>query len=217
MAILRALALSVVLAGCGACGAALDPPHDPGLRGLDLLEQERATVEVIACDSAGTGVIVSKRHVVTAFHVVAGCGLIVIRTIDGELRIATLEIAHQSDLARLIVLDDDLPDIRPYTGAVGMGQVVCFTAANPKRVRECGVVRIFLGDRKESGDARFGAKVVKGNSGSPVWREDGTISGIVVQCDLDETDPAKPKCAERGGGFTSLRGVEWLVESTALR
>lgn len=215
MAPIHAVTLAVVLAGCSACGAVDTPlPSDAGLSELD---QERATVEILACDAAGSGVIVSKRHVLTAFHVVAGCGLVVVKLHDGSVRIAALEIAHVSDLARLRILDEDVPDYRPPVATAGIGDTVCLTAAHPERVRECGAVKFYRRDRKESGDTRFGATVVKGNSGGPAWR-DGFLVGITVQCDLaDDSSEETPKCAERGGGFTSLERREWIATDLDMR
>lgn len=217
---LRIAILLAVLTGCSSCSATQNaPPSGPDpVAGLSEADQAAATVEVIACDQVGSGVIVSERHVLTAFHVVQGCGIFVIKLADGTLRIARLEVAHSADLARLIVLDDKLPNYRLRTASSSMGQPVCLTAASPKRVRECGIVKILKRDRNESGDVRITAKVVKGNSGAPAFDEAGRLVGVVVQCDLHpESTEEKPKCAERGGGYTSVDSVRWLVEATDLR
>ncbi len=208
MPIARVIALSLVLAGCDACGAV--PNVDPA-PGLTLAEQESLTVHIDACDYTGSGVIVSRRHVVTAFHVASACPVFVIEAADKSLHVATLELAHRTDLARLVVEDGEGFDnaIPVEVGEVHQGDGVCHTHASPTRGLECGEVT-GLEPFRPRGQIRIDAKVSHGNSGGPLWNGRAELVGVVVTCDT--VSEGSNVCLDSGGGASMLRGLEWIAD-----
>lgn len=211
MPILRVLALSIVLAGCGSCGAAFSPPADEP--GLSLSDQEAITVKIYSCGGTGSGFLVSPHHVVTAAHVVSDCGSYIIELADGQRRLAALEAMYRRDIARL-VLDEpvDIAVAVPMATPIA-GDVACFTPGTPHRILTCGEVRS-LDWSLWRGEIRIAGQVVKGNSGSPLFDSRGRLIGVVVTCD---TFDGTKICLPLGGGASSFQGARWLVEDTAAR
>lgn len=170
-------------------------------------------MKIDACGKGGTGVLVSPDRVITALHVVLGCTVYSIELPDGTMRVGEMEIAYRRDIARVILAEpvEGLP--RPALATAVAGSDTCFTTGEPERRVECGRVSgINWGWWR--GEIDISHRVVKGNSGSPMWDAKGRLIGIVVTCDIF---PDTSICLPFGGGASGFSGARWLVEDVDMR
>jgi len=133
----------------------------------------------------GSGVAVSTRHVLTARHVIDGCGeagpwIITASPYGRPLTVEMVvdKIARGGDAARLVVVGTQSP-FRDYA-APGMapvsdGNLVCASVFDPSFfMYRCGYLVGVSADT-----LILGFRIVGGNSGGPVFR-DGELIGLVV-------------------------------------
>ena len=147
-----------------------------------VLQQKQSAVSVnVFCAKggfSGSGVIISNKYVITAKHVLKckdELRTIHVKTFDGEVFEAVFDKEVQDDVARLFVTSSDFRNSVFLTETVSVGDTVC--AVFPRRGYKqfCGAVTKKFTDRihaKISGEF--------GDSGSPLFDEDGRIVGILV-------------------------------------
>jgi hypothetical protein len=187
-------ALLLVLAAC------IHMPHvDPALRSQPDQLATSVRVEVLcmpddAFDNAiggaafdidakaGSGTIVSARHVLTAAHVVAcpTIPIVHVQTAQGKrLRMAVTKQDDAADLALLELASGDRfgPIAPPVIGTVAIGDAWCLISAFPHRAGACGFVEAFVTGHAYG--AVGSAQNEDGNSGGGVF-VDGMLVGVHV-------------------------------------
>lgn len=125
----------------------------------------------------GSGVVISERYVLTAAHVTACAELpnVHVTFPDGERFLVTVDredIGH--DIARLEIFSASNFNrgIRPPTLAIPSPyDLVCAETGYPKRESHCG-------DAVTATAATFSS--IGGNSGSPVYNDNGDLVGLVA-------------------------------------
>lgn len=210
-ALLYTLAFATfVLLAPGCCTAALRVEAPP----RSERDQSAAAVEVRTfCPTAdgkvrisfGSGVQISDHTVLTAAHVVP-CPLersavIVVIARSGETLARPMLVGIDDDIVRLDLVTT-LPARKAQIGPRPAPQeIVCMSAAVPKRGRKCGLVDGF---GAPPGDVTHGANTVPGNSGAGVYDVVGRLVGIVTHY---------RRCGKKtcGGKFTSLEGRAWAT------
>jgi len=129
--------------------------------------------------SMGTGVAISKRSVITAYHVV-DCPLerVQIRLWNGTKIEAKLVAQSKKDAARL-ESESDLNNWMPVsTVAPKIDDIICYTGGGglvDVITTKCG--RVFAYDEED--DFWVSMHVVPGNSGGPVFNEYWEVVGII--------------------------------------
>ncbi len=181
--------LLLLLSACGSC--------IPSRVGMNPVEQHNSTVLITTTcggqEHEGSGVLVERDVVLTAYHVV-GCSIsdtlelpiylpadkIVVTTIDVKrkvLAVATTGLV-KADLARL-KLDEPLDD---WYSTVRMGPQphvgdrICTSSAVPRIIYRCGEMQASY-----PGDIRIGFMIEHGMSGSGIYDNHGLLVGIVTQ------------------------------------
>jgi S1-C subfamily serine protease len=178
MAALRALSTAAcILAGLAACSAAPPSSSSPP----DLSALHRTTVLVEHDKGHGSGLIIGKNRVLTAYHVVQGEGLD-IRFFDGEKvdgRVVWADPAR--DLALIdVAVPAGLPAARLSCKRPQPGQHVV-SIGHPIQ-SQWVVVGGYLpvGGLVAGRYVSLGFPVGLGTSGGPVFGEDGSLIGITL-------------------------------------
>ena len=149
---------------------------------------------------SGSGVIISKTGIVaTAFHVVEGATIIKIKTSDATYKGEVLASDKSNDIAILQIEGGD-PSFSAVpiasSGAVKLGQSV-FTLGFPNIEVQGFNLKMTKGDISSTSGIRddprlfqISVPVQSGNSGGPLFDENGNVVGIVV-AKLNEAFMAK--------------------------
>jgi S1-C subfamily serine protease len=151
-------------------------------------------------ESSGSGVIVGPGRILTGAHVVAHATFLQVRTLaDPEKFTARIEgVCHDSDLALLRVDDPafmegvavaelgELPEFQDQVAVIGFpvgGEEVSITAGVVSRIE----VQEYVHSQRYLLAITVDAAINSGNSGGPVFDEEGRVVGIAFQ-GLDEAD-----------------------------
>ncbi len=205
----RMLAGAAVLAATTGCGVLPAPPApldsnfvpslepspylqvDAAADGFTYQEHYAVRIRVATCTgwSTGSGWILSENQVITNEHVIAGATSIEVTTYDGHDYVATSsQVAPVADLA-LLTLDPvftewatwevrDLEDDESvYVVGYPDGQ-----AMHTSRGAYWGVVTDDVGETGED-VWELEAEVHPGNSGSPLYADDGVVVGTIYAGD----------------------------------
>lgn len=200
------VAVTVWFVACTSCLA-----HTPVSR--TVAEQQRAAVRVNrVCVtpegvslSMGSGVLIDRRYVLTANHVVEcqGAAAITVSLRDGFTMKAVVDrMSAIDDIARLdlrVEIDATPTVIGPRPR---LGEQVCVASAVPYRAWRCGLVED-LDDAP--GDIDHTGIVEPGNSGSGVYDDRGRLVGITTHF---RTCMNGQIC---GGSATSLGSRRWIA------
>jgi S1-C subfamily serine protease len=202
------LILALVTSACIACRTPA-PTAPRAARAVDATYANTVRITNL-CGGMGSGVVVSKYHVITAAHVVegsAGCELpLVVEVGLGAEKptayLMTIDVLdEESDLARLIIVglgafDTIAPIIAPPPV---LGGEVCLSSGVPSWTRRCG--QTWPRGRDSAGDIRHEVVTEPGNSGGGVYDRAGRLVGIVTHY---RACPANGQLC--GGRATSLVG-----------
>lgn len=139
----------------------------------------------------GSGVLVSGDcHILTAAHVVAGNSEIMVKTLDGKMRRATILFSEQS--ADIALLKLDVPDTSLLHATLGdsdklaVGQNI-YAIGSPYGMENSyssGIISAFRGfDKIYDGTVQVefiqtDAAINSGNSGGPLFNSKGEVVGI---------------------------------------
>ena len=200
-AVLSLLALAMVAVTCCSCRPSSAPrivPAEPAPEHLRTPEQQvRWAVQIdMTCPAPaglatgsprglGTGVVTSRRHVVTAHHVVAN------RTCDYEaveadgtrhpLAFDGDDAEHdQTRMVALIPFAEDVPpvDIGPVPQ---VGALVCAVGRLPWTTRLCGFVQPAQRLPGENSDVVHQVITQPGNSGGPLYDARGRLVAVTTR------------------------------------
>lgn len=187
---------------CGACAVIRPDLGAPdygavrsGIAGAEARRSaEAATVRIrnLGCDalSTGSGVVVGENELITNAHVVAGADSLEITTWEGRTLGASVEGATiASDLARVRV-DADLPPAARFASTDPLPgdplAVYGYPGGGPLEVSTGSLVSYAQVDGQRS--FVMSNRVRPGNSGGPVFGDDGTVVGIVRALLVEEDE-----------------------------
>lgn len=176
------------------------PPSVPKAKNKYEQLDRAVTVQVNCLNTAGwgSGVVITKRLILTAGHVVNRCRhpfTIGVLANGDEVALKVRVVSKVQDAA-VLEADEDLHFNPVKMGRVKVGDAVCIAPAQPHRVYTCGHVEdIFEGLRKFN--ILFDMTAVQGNSGSGIYNDSGELVGIVTHMVF------------RGGGAGT---AIWLVQ-----
>lgn len=222
-------AFLIVIVFLGSCSASGPPPVKKPAGQLKLVvlstdEEMSLAVRIdVACKMPndelvtyiGSGVIVSRNRVLTAYHVVdcydetrklTGKVLAIVATREDGARPMSVEVAmHHADVARLKLVDN-APRFPHVTHHVAKAPFpfgdVCIATLYPKKEHKCGSMRPMVRDLP--GDLEHNAPTIPGNSGSAIYDGTGKLVGIVTHYLSFAGIPL-------GGRATSLYALRWIV------
>lgn len=208
---LSAVLLAVLVTSCVSCAHGFKRET---FRQRDIDGAARAVALYVSCTDVdgtitqkgtGTGIIVSRDRVITAWHVV-NCGQasasILIENVAGVMAPGRVElVALPNDIARVKYRGKLLENAAPPTVGIVTeaqeGQLVCAYTARPVRDKSCGVLYRVLDD--ENG-IRYVAPTLHGNSGSGVYDFRGRLIAITLAMYTD------------GDGFAGqMAPVAWMI------
>ncbi len=191
--------LGLLLCALAAAPAAKPPPlnADPAMAGVPrgkpppLQPGERAGEHMGAAPhpaSTGTGFVAAEGLLLTNNHVVDGCRRVVARNAKGVEQTAQVLAADQSrDLALLIVPKAFGPPLTFRTApAVKLGEPVVtfgfplFGLLSSGPTLTTGSISALSGLRDNQTNFQISAPVQPGNSGGPLFDNQGNVIGIVV-------------------------------------
>ncbi len=163
-------------------GCAESHPLDPGMTpGLPNPHQEWPTIDYGG--HTGTGVVISERHILTAYHVIS-CPIIPtihLALPNGKImRAAVLREDADNDLALLEVISADNLELGvppPILGHVNTQEIGAaqWCAQGLMAEEHCGTL-LSLGMQT----ATYAGRTRPGDSGSGVYDEEGALVGVVT-------------------------------------
>lgn len=180
---------------------------------LMLCSKDATTGEPRA--SMGSGVVVSPNEVLTAAHVVDGCGvrpnISAAEPGDFSHNMKIVLDAPSADLARLQIVDQSSFHAAPRVGisSVEPRDAVCIVSGIPTIDYRCGVVEQKTSAAKQNLDLSI--LVEPGNSGGPVYDRRGRLVGIVTNY---RTLARGHQIS--GGRATELHGKSWVLRDFSL-
>lgn len=148
----------------------------------------------------GSGVIVDRHHIMTAWHIIEACptGDITAALPDGSVIEATAWAALVGADLLILETDTDLGMGAQPIADIDEGDITCMSAVYPERVMRCGHAILV-----HKGTAMFNVwhsvTTLSGNSGAGVYDEFGSLVGIV-------THDFKLHGKHQGGVFTTIFG-----------
>lgn len=136
--------------------------------------------------SGGTGFIIdSKGYLVTNAHVLKGAGVVVVNSKGQEYNAKIVGIDRNSDLALLKIADNEFQPLRPLPYGIrksgaDMGERI-FTMGYPRNdiVYGEGYLSARTGFNGDSMSYQIQISVNPGNSGGPVFNDNGDVIGIL--------------------------------------
>ena len=140
----------------------------------------------------GSGFIINKgKQIVTNRHVIEGAYKIFVRNGFGELRYATIEKISEYDDLALLTLDTPydpaysltIPDdykLKTGQSALVMGFPLTSVLGESAPSLTQGIVSKTTGWDENIGTFSFTSKVNKGNSGGPIFSDNGELIGVTV-------------------------------------
>lgn len=146
-------------------------------------------------DKVGSGVIISKKEIITAYHVVSCVNsygypirengkLIEAHSGSRSYALRVKSVDASLDVVELSIVDDnsfyDYVPAHDTPAVPAEGDIVCSVTSWPMADRLCG--RVIESDSRE---IRFNIPTVPGNSGSPVYDDHGVLVAIVTRYCLD--------------------------------
>jgi S1-C subfamily serine protease len=222
-AVLAFLMLVALATTCGACRAEAPvrpPVAEPHLR--SPAQQVRWTVEIdatcgvppagLAPESPvayGSGVVVTRRSVLTAHHVIKqqGCTYEAVEQ-DGTRHLLVVDVddaAHDTTrLTAIVPFPDDVPEV-DVGQAPALGDLVCAVGRVPWTTRFCGWVQPPQRELGADADIVHQVTTQPGNSGGPLYDSSGRLVGITtryVRCISGQY------C---GGAASSLQLRAWIA------
>lgn len=169
-------------------GTDVTPPnYVPGIVSAEYQSSVRLTVACVEGIKMGSGTAISRKHILTARHVV-DCqigGPVVILALDheqNEYKMVIDKLSDQQDIARIVTADKK-DTFKTYArtsfGIYPVGTHVCLVTGDGSifMIRKCGEIGIAT-------DTKYyliSVRVVPGNSGSGLWLADGSIAGVVTR------------------------------------
>ena len=142
-----------------------------------------AVVKVIVTNGHGSGVVYRDRYIITAHHVVSKVGEASIKTIDGKTRKATVMWSNAAYDLALLKMDEDLPSARLDCRTAQPGEVIT-APGNPLGVEFITAYGKIAGSARQLGPWKSvlvtDITTVMGQSGGPVFDENGNVIGITV-------------------------------------
>jgi serine protease Do len=160
-------------------------------RELIILKKKSTTPQPVdVAKVGGTGFLIDGKGIlVTSAHVVINADSVYIQNMKGDyFKVTTLYADKQSDVAILKIQDDRFQPIRnlPYSldkSATDLGEEV-FTLGFPRNssseiVYNRGYMSAATGYQGDSATYQIAINANPGNSGGPVFNEDGEVIGIL--------------------------------------
>lgn len=135
---------------------------------------------------AGSGVMIGKGKVLTAWHVTVCPGFGWHMVVRGQQTYtARLEKTWVlRDVARLSFTPDFLEPDAPAIAEVRRGQAVCTSVWMPEKKSACGPVDdrepLNCPDNEWCTDVRIKFPIIAGNSGGPVYNSDGALVALIT-------------------------------------
>lgn len=175
------------------CCTYRDTHFTPTVIGYEYATSVRVSVLCLNGAKVGSGVIISKRHVLTAKHVVScelGSPLLIVAT-DWKGKRFPMSIDKHSaehDISRIAAAFGEEPfniyarvDFKPHE----MGETVCAVTGDEivQLIRKCGEIGPVYEETY-----MINIHIVPGNSGSALWSDSGEVIGINTRARWTEGD-----------------------------
>ena len=186
----------------------------------DPFETAAPSLAIVTTHSGtGSGFILEmdeKKYLITNEHVLRGGKPVTARLLSGDrLVFSTLEVADQCDLVRLLLIDQTVAGLQMAIDQPTIGDAVSVFGNS----EGSGVVTAISGKILGIGPDRIevDAAFVRGNSGSPILLQDGTVLAVATYV---ERGAHASDWIKSGTRFTKPRrfgmkldNVEWIVLS----
>lgn len=186
-------------------------PSVPKLASIHASNQMRAAVRVwMACDSAqkgGSGVVIARDRVVTAWHVVEcfGSNMVYVHFVGGRVvRADVVSIDLMGDVALLKLrapMNAKPAEIAPPPR---VGERLCMATGSPTRRHACG--KVLKLNKWRMRDVEYDIPTIPGNSGSGIYDEHGRLVAIATHLE---------RCARGricGGHGSPLWESRWMLD-----
>ena len=160
--------------------------HNQQVQGSLINEVKSKIPENARLVSGGTGFLIdTKGYIITNAHVLKGTGAVVVNSKGQEFKASILSIDTQKDLAILKINDNDYEPVKtlPYSirrNNSDMGEQI-FTLGYPRNdmVYGEGYLSARTGFNGDSMSYQIQISANPGNSGGPVFNDNGEVIGIL--------------------------------------
>ncbi|MFC7338397.1 serine protease [Haloferula chungangensis] len=160
----------------------------------DIVQKNFSSIAIIEGDAgSGTGFIINEgdaTRLYTAAHVIAGNKRLTVKNSDGRKfsKFGTFEVAGNSDLARIQLLEDFKSDITIAKHGTAKVSAPLLAIGNSGGA---GVLTVIEGQAKALGpdSIEVSNQVIQGNSGGPIFSgETGELLGLVTHATAARED-----------------------------